>query len=197
MTTEDVGGERPSELSGEKLAPTPAEIDAVLVAARVLVAVSAGSVAAVEDRVALPQLRVLVMIASRGPQNLHSVAEGLGVHPSNATRACDKLVEAHLLHRSDDPADRRNLILRLTESGRQLVHTMMENRRVAIAAILAKMRVQHRSSLVAPLRAFAEAAGETPEGQLWALGWTTTNASSTYQDHRHNSGPGMFPLIGG
>ena len=150
MTTEDVGGERPSELAGEKLAPTPAEIDAVLVAARVLVAVSAGSVATVEDRVALPQLQVLVMIASRGPQNLQSVAEGLGVHPSNATRACDKLVEAHLLHRSDDPADRRNLILRLTESGRQLVHTVMENRRVAIAAILAKMRVQHRSSLVAP-----------------------------------------------
>src|SRR5581483_2305912 len=188
---------RPTHHAEDAARPCDEQIDAVLVACRALVAVAAQSVAAVEDRVALPQLRVLVMIASRGPQNLHSVAEGLGVHPSNATRACDKLVEAHLLHRSDDPADRRNLILRLTESGRQLVHTMMENRRVAIAAILAKMRVQHRSSLVAPLRAFAEAAGETPEGQLWALGWTTTNASSTYQDHRHNSGPGMFPLIGG
>lgn len=185
MTTKDVGEERPSELAGEQTAPTPAQIDAVLVAARILVAVSAGSVAAVEDRVTLPQLRVLVMIASRGPQHLHSVAEGLGVHPSNATRACDKLVEAHLLHRSGDPADRRrNLTLRLTESGWQLVHTVTENRRAAIAAILAKMRVQHRSSLVAPLRAFAEAAGETPEGQVWALGWTTTNPSSTHQDHR-------------
>jgi hypothetical protein len=42
----------------------------------------------------LPQLRVLVVIASRGPQNLAGVAQGLGVHSSNATRACDKLVEA-------------------------------------------------------------------------------------------------------
>jgi DNA-binding MarR family transcriptional regulator len=179
MTTEDVGEQRRSELAGEQTEPTPAEIDAVMAAARVLVAVSARSVVAVEHPVTLPQLRVLVMIASRGPQNLHSVAEGLGVHPSNATRACDKLVEARLLHRSDDPTDRRNLILRLTASGHQLVHTVMENRRAAIAAILTKMHVQHHSSLIEPLRAFTDAAGETPESQVWALGWTTTDPHST------------------
>jgi MarR family len=62
------------------------------------------------------------------------------VHPSNATRICDKLVEEGLLHRSDNLANRRQLVLQLTESGRHLIDTMTEDRRTAIANILAKMR---------------------------------------------------------
>jgi DNA-binding MarR family transcriptional regulator len=153
--------------------PSQAEIDAVLLATRVLVAVSAQSVAKVEDQVTLPQLRMLVMIASRGPQNLSSVAQAFGVHPSNITRTCDKLVEAGLIHRSDNPANRRNLILELTEPGRQLLETMIEDRRTAVANVLAKMPARHRNDLTPALRAFAEAAGEFPESQVWSLSWTT------------------------
>ena len=126
-----------------------------------------------EDQVTLPQLRVLVMIASRGTQNVTSVAQALGVHASNATRTCDKLVEAGLLHRSEDPSDRRNLLLQLTQPGLQLVHTVTEHRRAAIKDILAKMPAPGRSNLVPVLRAFAEAAGEIPPSRAWALGWTT------------------------
>ena len=158
--------------------PTTEEIDAVMSAARVLVAVTAQSVTSVEDRVTLPQLRVLVMIASRGPQNLASVAQALGVHPSNATRRCDKLVEAGLVHRSEDPTDRRNLVLQLTPSGRQIVQQMTEHRRAAIEGVLAKMPATLRGDLVPALLAFAQAAGELPADQAWALGWTTGQPSN-------------------
>lgn len=172
--------------SGEDAArPSPEQIDAVMLAARVLVAVTAQSVASVEDQVTLPQLRVLVMIASRGPQNLASVAQGLGVHSSNATRTCDKLVDASLIHRSDDPADRRNLVLRLTASGWQLVQTMTEHRRTAIENVLAKMPPQLRNDLAPALLAFAEAAGEIPLGRAWTLGWTTEQPIGT-QRHMHS-----------
>jgi hypothetical protein len=60
----------------------PEQVDAVMLAMRVLVAVTAQSVAELDERVTLPQLRVLVVIASRGPQNLAAVAQGLGVHSS-------------------------------------------------------------------------------------------------------------------
>jgi DNA-binding MarR family transcriptional regulator len=142
-------------------------------AARVLVAVTAQSVAALEDRVTLPQLRVLVMIASRGPQNLASVAQALGVHPSNATRRCDKLVEAGLINRDEDPTDRRNLVLQLTPSGRRLVQQMTQHRRAAIENVLAKMPAPLRADLLPALLAFAQAAGEFPSSEAWALGWTT------------------------
>lgn len=80
-------------------------------AARVLVAITAQSVAALAEQVTLPQLRVLVMVVSGGPLNLNAVARGLGVHPSNTTRACDRLVAAGLLHRSEDAADRRRELM--------------------------------------------------------------------------------------
>ncbi len=164
--------------------PSPEQIDAVLVASRALVAVAAQSVASVEDRVTLPQLRVLVMIASRGPQNLASVASGLGVHASNATRMCDKLVNARLLHRSDNPTDRRNLVLQLTASGQELVDGMNAHRRTAMANILAEMPAQLRNDLVPALLAFAKSAGEIPPSEAWALGWTTELPASA---QRHSS----------
>jgi DNA-binding MarR family transcriptional regulator len=149
------------------------DVEAVMAAARVLVAVSAQSVTAVEDIVTLPQLRVLVMVASRTAPNLNAVANGMGVHPSNATRTVDRLVSAGLLDRSDDPTDRRNLVLELTESGRQLVERVMDQRRAAIAAVLDRMPPGRRRSLVPVMRAFAEAAGETSDDAVWSLGWPT------------------------
>ncbi|MCA1820232.1 MAG: MarR family transcriptional regulator [Pseudonocardia sp.] len=161
----------------------------MVLATRVLVAISAQSVATVEDQVTLPQLRALVIIVSRGPQNLRSVAQALGVHPSNATRICDKLVEEGLLHRSDNPANRRQLVLQLTEPGRHLIDTMTEHRRTAIANILAKMPTRHRADLVSALLAFAEAAEEIPESQEWRLGWTTgqphDTIANTGEPHPH------------
>lgn len=149
------------------------EIEAVMAAMRLLVGISAGSVAEVEDLVTLPQLRVLVMVASRGPMNLGAVARGLGVHPSNATRACDRLVNADLLSRRDDPADRRNLVLELTPSGQELVGRVMDRRRRAISAVLDRMSAEHRQALVPVLQSFAAAGGEIPDSAVWALGWTT------------------------
>jgi DNA-binding MarR family transcriptional regulator len=156
-------------------APSREQVDAVMLAARVLVGVTARSFAAIEDRVTLPQLRVMVMLASRGPLNLSSIAESLGVHPSNASRACDRLVIAGLLNRSDDPADRRNLLLTLTEDGTRLVHEVNASRRAAISEVLDSMPARRRQSLVSALTAFANAAGELSEANAWSLGWTTEN----------------------
>jgi DNA-binding MarR family transcriptional regulator len=149
------------------------DVDVVMLAARVLVGVSARSVAMVDDAVTLPQLRLMVMVMSRGPLNLAAVADGLGVHPSNATRACDRLVVAGLLDRRDNPDDRRNLLLELTPAGRELVERVMEHRRAEIGEILDRMPPESRRALTTVLRSFAAAAGELPHRDVWALGWTT------------------------
>lgn len=151
----------------------PDAVDAVMAAARVLVGLSAQSVAAVDDVVTLPQLRILVMVASRGPLNLAAVAAGLGVHPSNATRAVERLVVAGLLDRRDDPADRRNLLLELTVAGRELVDDVMDHRRTAIVTIIERMPARDRPALGPVLRSFATAGGEVSDGAVWSLGWTT------------------------
>ena len=165
MTSRDPGA--------DAACPSPEHVEAVRLASRVLVAVSAQSLASVEDRVTLPQFRILVILASRGPQNLRSVAEGLGVNPSAATRLCDKLVSACLIHRTEDPADRRYLVLRLTTQGYELVQSVIDQRSAAITSVLAKMPPQLCEDLLPAMRAFADAAGEIPERRVWAMGWTT------------------------
>lgn len=149
-------------------------VESVLAAARVLVALSAQSVSASADTVTLPQLRVLVMLASQPSMNLNGVAARLGVHSSNATRAVDRLVAAGLLDRRDDPADRRNLLLDLTAAGRELVQDVMQRRRDTIAKILDQMTPQQRQQFGAGAAAFAGAGGDVPSHEVWSLGWTTT-----------------------
>lgn len=128
-------------------------------AADVLLGVAAKSVVEVEDVVTSPQLRILVLIAVHGPQNLGAVAKELGVHASNATRACERLVVAGLLSRQDDPSDRRFLRLDLTPEGRELVETMIEQRRRAIAEVIERIPAPLREPVASAMAVFAEAGG--------------------------------------
>ena len=156
-----------------------AEVEAVLAASRVLIGVAARSLAEVEDTVTLTQVRALVIIASRGPMHLAALADDMGVHPSNATRACDRLVAAGLLDRRDNPADRRHLLLTLTPAGRELVDGVMRRRRAAVGQILQQMLPAERAQLAVVLNRFAAAGGEPEDADLWSIGWATESTSST------------------
>lgn len=147
------------------------EVEAVLAASRVLVGVAAKSVAAIEDIVSVQQQRALMILAIRGPLHLTALADDMGVHPSNATRACDRLVASELLDRRDNPADRRHLLLELTPAGRELINGVVNRRRVAIEKILRKMPAGQRSQLAEVLGQFAAAGGEPNPADLWVLGW--------------------------
>lgn len=144
-----------------------------MIAAQALVGVAAQSVAVVEDRVTLPQLRVLMLVATQGGLNLGALAEAMGVHPSNASRACERLVNAGLLHRTDSTVDRRHLVLELTSDGNALIDEVLHHRRDAVARILAGLSEPRRRSLSGAMRSFARAAGEAPTDAAWKLGWHT------------------------
>ena len=144
--------------------------DAVLTASRVLVAVAARSLAETEEQVSLAQYRVLVVLASRGPQRLADLAEALAVQPSTATRVSDRLVAKRLIRRQRASADRREVRLGLTPAGWALVDEVTKRRRREIARLLSALSVGERQSLVGALRVLAEAAGEIPDPD-WALGW--------------------------
>ena len=157
-------------------APAPEQVDAVLVASRALVGIAAASMAGVDDVVTVPQFRVLVMVYTRGPMNLASVAAGLDVNPSNASRTCDRLIREGLLDRRPSEVDRRNIVLTLTLPGRRLVENVTRRRRTAIQRILRRMPATERDALAGALAAFAEAAGETDdEASILTLLWPATS----------------------
>jgi len=161
-------------LSTASKAPSSTDIDmvteALLTASRALVAVAARSLAAVDESVTLPQYRVLVVLASRGPQLMGHLAEALGVHQSTATRVCDRLVCKALVERSNGHPNRREVQIDLTPQGRRIVHDVSAARRVDIEQIVARIPAALRSATVEALTAFNEAAGEIPQPS-WTLGW--------------------------
>ena len=161
----------PARLDGDVAALT----SAVLTASRLLVAVSVRSLAAVEEQVTLPQFRLLVLLASRGESKLVTLAERLAVNPSTALRMTQRLVDGGFVSRRVNPESRREVLLRLTEAGRQIVDEATARRREEIAAIIARMSASSRAGLVRALRAFAAAGDEVfvedGERDLVPLGW--------------------------
>lgn len=136
--------------------------EAVLTASRLLVGISARSVAAVAGPITLPQFRLLVALGSRGPLKLVSLAEMLGVNPSTATRTVDRLVTAGWAERKSNPDSRREVTVGLTSAGRDLVDRVTDYRRSEIAAIVERIPHEDRAGLVQALQAFTEAGDEPP-----------------------------------
>ncbi|TDK92715.1 MarR family transcriptional regulator [Mycobacterium paragordonae] len=134
--------------------------DALLTASRLLVGISASSIAAVDDTITIPQFRTLVILSNRGPVNLATLATSLGVQPSATGRMVDRLVSAGLIDRLPHPTSRRELLASLTKRGREVVSKVTANRRSEIARIVEKMPTAERQGLVRALTAFTAAGGE-------------------------------------
>lgn len=160
--------------------------DAFLAASRALVGVSARSLADVED-VTLPQYRALVVIAGQDGVTVRQLAQRLDIHPSTATRLCDRLVRKGLIRRAERDADRREIEIVLAAKGRRLVDRVTERRRDALAAIAQQMSADQLRHAVVGLRAFAEIAGETPEATLF--GWPEP-AGDSGDEPSADGGPG-------
>lgn len=147
-------------------------VTAILTASRVLVGVSARSLADIEETVTLTQFRTLVVLESHGVINLNRLADLLGVNSSTAMRMIDRLLAVKLVTRKDNPANRREVLLDLTDGGRLLVERVSETRRAEIARIVEAIPAGERSELVKALRTFADAAGEPEALETMArLGW--------------------------
>lgn len=161
----------------ERMDDVDAVTGAVLTASRLLVAVSARSLADVEERVTLPQFRMLVVLSSRGDTKLVALAELLGVAPSTAMRMVDRLIAAGLADRQTNPDNRRETLLRLTEEGRRTVGNVTARRRQEIASIVERLAPHQRTALIEALTDFNRAGGEPsaplPDGGAGPhpLGW--------------------------
>lgn len=138
--------------------------DAVLAASRLLVGLSARSVASVDHSITLPQFRMLIVLSTRGPMKLTVLAEHLDVQPSTATRMTDRLVHAGLVERRANPVSRREILLDLTDAGASVVARATQHRRHEVARIVGRMPDQQRAALIEAFEAFRGADGE-PEAQ--------------------------------
>ncbi len=146
-------------------------VAAVLTASRVLVGVSARSLSALDDDVTVAQYRALVVLASRGAQSVGALAEALSIHPSTATRLCDRLERKRLIDRHVSAESRREVTVGITDAASELLAGVTNRRRTEIQSIVHAMSDGDRRLLVDAFDALATAAGELPD-DAWKLGWS-------------------------
>ncbi|MGN9843254.1 MarR family winged helix-turn-helix transcriptional regulator [Nonomuraea sp. H19] len=158
----------PGRVNAEDLG---AVISAVITGSRLLVAITARSLSAAQDRVTLPQLRMLVVLSAHGETKLVTMADLLDVNSSTAMRMADRLVSAGLIVRQVNPHNRRESLMRLTPEGRRLVDEVTARRREEIAAIVSRMTPEQCQALISAMNAFNEAGGEPPATLRYPLGW--------------------------
>jgi DNA-binding MarR family transcriptional regulator len=91
-------------------------VDGLLATTRVLVGLTARSLARLDVNITLPQYRTLIVLAGSGPQRVVDLTAERGVRPSTATRMCDRLVRKHLVSRHERPDDRRTAWVELTST---------------------------------------------------------------------------------
>jgi len=147
-----------------------AATDAVLLASRAVVGIAARSLPEDAD-VTLVQFRALVLLDRDGALNVGRLAELLAKSPSTVTGLCDRLIAKGLVAREQRADNRREVVVTLAPSGKALVDGAVAARRKEIARILANVAPRDLDGMVEALRAFAEAAEDTPS-QVWSTGWS-------------------------
>ncbi|MEO7132287.1 MAG: MarR family transcriptional regulator [Dermatophilaceae bacterium] len=154
-------------------------VDAVLAANRVFVAVAAGALADLEPEVTMPQFRALVLIDMHDTMTVAHLADALGVVPSTATRMCDRLVTKHLISRTTDRTNRRQVTLRLRPEGRTLIEQSTAKRTHEISTLLTAIPAESQAELAHALGLLVQAAhGSDRTRPSWVARPTDDGTSS-------------------
>jgi MarR family transcriptional regulator, organic hydroperoxide resistance regulator len=90
----------------------------------------------------MTQVKSLFFIANEGGVNFRKLAQALKVTPSNVTGIIDRLVEQGMVTRTENPEDRRMLMLQLTGKGEALIAKLRERRMSQMSLILNQMSME-------------------------------------------------------
>ena len=84
----------------------------------------------------LAQLRILFRVRRSPGQNARTLAEGLGISASAVSQQVDRLVGRGLLSRTDNPDDRRRVVLEVSERGKEIADEISRAYRDRIEVLL-------------------------------------------------------------
>jgi DNA-binding MarR family transcriptional regulator len=70
--------------------------------------------------ISVAQLKVLLALATEGPATIGQVADALTISLPTASHLVERLVQAGLVERTEDPRDRRRAVTRLTPPAEEL-----------------------------------------------------------------------------
>lgn len=93
-----------------------------------------------EPPITMGQIRALRQVCmQQPPMRMSELAGRLHIARRSATTVVDSLVDRGLLERSDDPDDRRSVLINITDAGVAEIRSALDRRRSAAARALAKL----------------------------------------------------------
>jgi len=114
----------------------------------------------------MPQLKVLLALASVGPISIGAVARELRVGLPAASQLVDRLVEQGYVERREDPADRRRTIASLSPAAEALMARLREGSQEVMEGWMRRMDRADLERLASGLTALAELAGRAESSDV-------------------------------
>src|SRR5512138_2159692 len=109
---------------------------------------------------AMPQFSLLMQLHYRGVCGMSEVSERFEITPAAASQLVDKLVQSGLVHREEDPQDRRAKSLNLTPKGKELILQGIEDRYRWVEPLAEKLTPEQRAKVNEALIIMTEAASQ-------------------------------------
>ena len=98
-----------------------------------------------EFNVTGPQLVCLTTVVNEGPITATTISKKISLSASTIIGIIDRLEEKRLLERKRDSADRRNVYITATDTGRKLVEEMPQPLRYPLKTALERLSVEEQS----------------------------------------------------
>ena len=98
---------------------------------------------------------VLAGLARTGPQRVTDLARVAGVSQPAMTQLVNRLTQQGMLARVADDADRRAVLVEVTDAGREVLETRRGQRAGVLDAALARVSAEDRAAIAAALPALA------------------------------------------
>lgn len=111
-----------------------------------------------QAQVTLAQMKCLQYIHSHDKVLIGDIAKSRGISYPAATKAISRLEEKGLVVREPDPADRRNVFVRLTDCGRLTATQILPERIRRLKALLNEMPAEMLQAMQSGIAAFLEVA---------------------------------------
>ncbi|MEU0268322.1 MarR family transcriptional regulator [Nocardioides sp. NPDC006303] len=96
---------------------------------------------------------VLAGLARTGPQRVTDLAKVAGVSQPAMTQLVNRLTQQGMLARVADDADRRAVLVEVTDAGREVLETRRGQRAGVLDAALARVSTEDRAAIAAALPA--------------------------------------------
>lgn len=116
-----------------------------------------------ERGLSMSQIATLFQLSHRGSLAVSEIGDGLGVSNAAASQLLDRLVQQELITRTENPQDRREKQLILTEKGHNILLESARTREAWLESLAAMLTPEEQEKVAEALEILIEKMNQLPD----------------------------------